>query len=126
MVVWGDHPAGGSSSGRSRRHAVPPDEGCGDIDLSKTAALDIVKRKAGEHARTYYVVRCRSCGRLGSYEPLDQAQARVDQISTGGIRARLTTTSLSRNIPKLVLNLPSLGSVRSRICTSCPSCPSSF
>src|SRR5258708_39879738 len=79
MVVWGDHPAGGSSSGRSRRHAVPPDEGCGGIDLSKTAALDIVKRKAGEHARTYYVVRCRSCGRLGSYEPLDQAQARVDQ-----------------------------------------------
>ncbi len=59
--------------------AVPPDEGRGDIDLSKTGALDIVKRKAGEHARTYYVVRCRSCGRLGSYEPLDQAQARVDQ-----------------------------------------------
>jgi hypothetical protein len=47
--------------------------------ISLTGALDIVKRKAGEHARTYYIVRCRSCGRLGSYEPLDQAQARVDQ-----------------------------------------------
>jgi len=50
-----------------------------DIDFSKTGAMDRVKRKAGEHPRTYYVVRCRLCGRLGSYEPLDYAQARVDQ-----------------------------------------------
>ena len=78
MGVLGD-PAADSLSGRSGRHAVPRDEGRGDIDLSKTGAVDIVKRKAGEHARTYYVVRCRLCGRLGSYEPLDYAQARVDQ-----------------------------------------------
>lgn len=80
MVCGATTPLGVYSSGRSRRHAVPPDEGRGDIDLSQMGAWDTVKKKAGSSkARTYYVVRCRSCGRLGSYEPLDQAQARVDQ-----------------------------------------------
>lgn len=35
--------------------------------------------------KKYYVVRCHTCGRLGSYEPPAEAQARVDvHLSSSG------------------------------------------
>jgi hypothetical protein len=49
------------------------------LDTRRAAPYTVETKSRRSKARTYYVVRCRSCGRLGSYESLDQARARVDQ-----------------------------------------------